>query len=196
MREFGHATLERAGGVLDVAGGGSSALSWELCVRRGASCTVVDPRPLKLKGRRAAALQRRAESADELENAWRACAAALATHLGASAPAPVHVPMPLPIRTIVWSLRLGGRCHPAQLQCLFGDAAHIEAHTELRQAVQRAALLVGFHPDEATDFIVDAALTSRKPFAVVPCCVFPKLFKLLGKLNANFLPYCVRRGRR
>jgi hypothetical protein len=29
------------------------------------------------------------------------------------------------------------------------------------------------HPDEATEPIVDAAVLLRKPFAVVPCCVFP-----------------------
>ena len=29
------------------------------------------------------------------------------------------------------------------------------------------------HPDQATDLIVDAALRYGKPFAVVPCCVFP-----------------------
>ena len=29
------------------------------------------------------------------------------------------------------------------------------------------------HPDEATEPIVNVALRHRKPFAVVPCCVFP-----------------------
>jgi len=39
-----------------------------------------------------------------------------------------------------------------------------------------AAAVVGLHPDEATEAIVDAALAAGKPFAVVPCCVFPALF--------------------
>eukprot|EP00913_Durusdinium_trenchii_P022715 g21332.t1 len=39
-----------------------------------------------------------------------------------------------------------------------------------------AEVVVAMHPDEATDAIVDAALTAQRPFAVVPCCVFPRLF--------------------
>ena len=35
---------------------------------------------------------------------------------------------------------------------------------------------VGLHPDEATEGICDAALAHQRPFAVVPCCVFPNLF--------------------
>ena len=37
-------------------------------------------------------------------------------------------------------------------------------------------VLVGMHPDQATEPIVDFCLRSGKPFAVVPCCVFPELF--------------------
>lgn len=37
----------------------------------------------------------------------------------------------------------------------------------------RVTLIVGLHPDEATEHIVDCALRERIAFAVVPCCVFP-----------------------
>ena len=37
-------------------------------------------------------------------------------------------------------------------------------------------LIVGLHPDEATDAIVDAAVASGVPFAVVPCCTYGRLF--------------------
>ncbi len=40
----------------------------------------------------------------------------------------------------------------------------------------RASLVLGMHPDEVTEAIVDAAIGSRVPFAVVPCCVFSRLF--------------------
>ena len=36
-----------------------------------------------------------------------------------------------------------------------------------------ATLLLGMHPDQATEPIVDLGLALRVPFAVVPCCVFP-----------------------
>ena len=43
-----------------------------------------------------------------------------------------------------------------------GDEADLSAHD----------LIIGLHPDQATEPIVDAALQTRMPFAVVPCCVF------------------------
>ena len=39
-----------------------------------------------------------------------------------------------------------------------------------------SSVLVGMHPDEPTEAIVDTAIALGKPFAVVPCCVFPRLF--------------------
>lgn len=37
-------------------------------------------------------------------------------------------------------------------------------------------LVVGFHPDQATEATIDLALLLGIPFAVVPCCVFPSEF--------------------
>jgi hypothetical protein len=39
-----------------------------------------------------------------------------------------------------------------------------------------ASVLVGMHPDQATEYIVSCALALRKPWAVVPCCVFAREF--------------------
>ena len=33
-------------------------------------------------------------------------------------------------------------------------------------------IIIGMHPDQATEPIIDMALKYQKPFAVVPCCVF------------------------
>lgn len=42
--------------------------------------------------------------------------------------------------------------------------------------IEKASLLLGMHPDEATDSIFDVAIKFDKPFAVVPCCVFGQKF--------------------
>ena len=50
-------------------------------------------------------------------------------------------------------------------------------------------IIVGMHPDRATEFIVDCALLLNKSFAIVPCCVFPKAFSerrlKCGKCTGN-----------
>eukprot|EP00438_Fugacium_kawagutii_P000957 Skav224468 [mRNA] locus=scaffold1302:448917:449285:- [translate_table: standard] len=46
------------------------------------------------------------------------------------------------------------------------------------ELVQQSSALVALHPDEATEQVVDAALKLQKPFLVVPCCVFARLFPL------------------
>lgn len=47
---------------------------------------------------------------------------------------------------------------------------------EEREVLRASSAFVGMHPDEATEWIVDTALRERRPFAVVPCCVFADLF--------------------
>ena len=39
-----------------------------------------------------------------------------------------------------------------------------------------AVVIVGMHPDQATEAIVDLSLEFSRPFAVVPCCVFAHMF--------------------
>lgn len=44
------------------------------------------------------------------------------------------------------------------------------------------------HPDEPTGRLVDMALQTGKSFAVVPCCVFAKLYSLFG---FHYLSLCL-----
>ena len=39
-----------------------------------------------------------------------------------------------------------------------------------------ASALIALHPDEATCLVIDAAVKHRKPFIIVPCCVFARVF--------------------
>ena len=62
-----------------------------------------------------------------------------------------------------------------QLEICF-DESTLKSNGQLRDALQRCKLVIGMHADGATEYIVDASLKYRKPFVVVPCCVFPNLF--------------------
>ena len=42
--------------------------------------------------------------------------------------------------------------------------------------MQNCSIVVGMHPDQAAEYIVDAALLARKPFALVPCCTYSQEF--------------------
>ena len=62
------------------------------------------------------------------------------------------------------------------------EAAHIKRSFDasgmhdasFAATLRNCSAIVGMHPDQATGAVVDAALALRKPFAVVPCCVFPE----------------------
>lgn len=56
------------------------------------------------------------------------------------------------------------------------DEYSLQSSHELQDTVQNATLLIGLHADGATEAIVDAALKYNKPFVVVPCCVFHRIF--------------------
>ena len=58
------------------------------------------------------------------------------------------------------------------LRARFDAAFEAEQHALLASA----SALVGMHPDQATEPIVDVALRLGRPFAVVPCCVFAREF--------------------
>jgi len=60
-----------------------------------------------------------------------------------------------------------------------GLDATVEAEVPTSRAmwdrIEHCSAIVGMHPDGATEAIVDFALASNKPFAVVPCCVYSAL---------------------
>ena len=52
-----------------------------------------------------------------------------------------------------------------------------------------AKLVVGFHPDQATDYAIELARVLGVPVAVVPCCVFPSDFPHRRMANGSKVKY-------
>ena len=48
--------------------------------------------------------------------------------------------------------------------------------SEALSLILRTRLVAGFHPDQATESLMDLAAVLNVPFAIVPCCVFPSEF--------------------
>lgn len=67
--------------------------------------------------------------------------------------------------------RQPGFTPPPQL-CEYFAPDTAAADTEAGAAARACAAIVGLHPDQATDAIVEVALALRRPFAVLPCCVY------------------------
>lgn len=69
------------------------------------------------------------------------------------------------------------------------DSPRITSSLKAIEIFQKVKLFVGFHPDEATEAIVDLAIKKQIPFIIVPCCVFPKHFpnrRLGGKSVSTY----------
>jgi hypothetical protein len=67
-----------------------------------------------------------------------------------------------------------GAAQPLHVARPFGDG--LLKIPEYDTLLKQASCLVGLHPDECTEAILDKALLYGKPVAIVPCCVFPQMF--------------------
>jgi hypothetical protein len=63
---------------------------------------------------------------------------------------------------------------PNYAQTYFDD--DFVKHEHYSKLFHEAGFVIGFHPDQATEPIVDMALKHKKPFVIVPCCVFSREF--------------------
>lgn len=53
----------------------------------------------------------------------------------------------------------------------------IECYEDALQIIQNCSVVVGMHPDQATEHLIEFCLRNKKPFAVFPCCVCYKQFQ-------------------
>lgn len=60
--------------------------------------------------------------------------------------------------------------------------------------VQNCNALIGLHPDQTTEDILDISLEYNKSIAIVPCCVFPSFFPIRklqdGTMVNNHAQFC------
>ena len=159
VETFGVEALSRGSGVLDVAGGRGD-VSFELHTKRGVPCTLVEPRERKLNRMQhkwlKARVRKEAKNGREEDGNGREEAGN-----GSDAATPPSHRTDAPIADDA-----GVLC--AQVREMFTP--------ENWHKFEECAVVVGMHPDEATESIVDFAVARGKPFAVVPCCVFPAMF--------------------
>lgn len=143
--------------ILDIAGG-SGQLAFQLGVRRGFNITVVDPRPLHLNRNQRRTLQWQRES--DLRR--------LPGTRDPSLPEENYGHHFHEIDHQTWLVG-GGDARVQHLAQWFDDEFVVS-----NDVWRDCSVVLGMHPDEATEDIVDLALAHDKPFAVVPCCVFWK----------------------
>jgi hypothetical protein len=80
-----------------------------------------------------------------------------------------------------------------------GEVGRVTNAAQARELLKSARLIVGFHPDQATEPCIDLAIALRIPFVVCPCCVFPSQFssrRLHGRSVSSyddFLRYLLRK---
>jgi hypothetical protein len=64
-------------------------------------------------------------------------------------------------------------------EALYGDGSHLtDRKDHVSSKIENCSIIVGMHPDQATEPIVDMALRLNKCFAILPCCVMPSLFTM------------------
>ena len=195
LEEFGAEALCSGTGVVDVAGG-RGEISFELSQRRGIPCSVIDPRlpgcaKLNNAQRRFVA-QANKEGRALLKPTY--FATLMTPDLWATAPVQVGIS-----ETYAAGADRGGDTGAELSQTESASTApatqspyqavqrHGNYHgtppelaaserSRLVQTLNGASIIVGMHPDQATEHIVSCALALGKPWAVVPCCVFSREF--------------------
>lgn len=75
-----------------------------------------------------------------------------------------------------FEVQAGAPLAPIQKQCMFEDSFVDDSNENTKRSFDDCQLVIGMHPDEATDPIVEISLRRNKPFAIVPCCVYWRLF--------------------
>mmetsp|Transcript_26373 Transcript_26373/g.45007 ORF Transcript_26373/g.45007 Transcript_26373/m.45007 type:complete len:366 (+) Transcript_26373:357-1454(+) len=154
--------------ILDVAGG-KGELSARLSLCHSLNVIMIDPRPADIASVYTNSV------VPKLPNKWQASLEERLRH------SPTFVQDKLETKFSQLVMPFTSPAPPLfaiqSSECEDGLESCCYAEKDLDDAVRNASVLIGLHADGATEAIVDAALLYQKPFVVVPCCVFPNLFR-------------------
>ena len=148
--EFGYDYLKN-GVILDIAGG-KGEVAFECSILRGLRTIVLDPRPVKTTKKQLRQLKFRLEAQLKVGKGLQVS----------------------PLCRFLYHKRYAARAIDSIQTWFYEDFATLKI--EEIELVRSASILVGLHPDSATDAIMKVAIRYCKPFAIVPCCVFPTQF--------------------
>lgn len=56
------------------------------------------------------------------------------------------------------------------------DGLELSDYEQCIDVIRDCSVVVGMHPDQAAEHIIRFCLANRKPFAIVPCCVYSSQF--------------------
>ena len=172
--------------VLDVAGGRGD-LCFELSALRNIPCTSVDPRGRKLNKKQHRYLKERTRN--EHDNKRSNTTTNEITNGNDHVNGSNHSREEFEKGdnyTIVAEEKKEEPLSPwgQHLSCLFHSNFFDNEQSKM-DLLPKISLIVGLHPDEATEHIIDCCLAKGIPFAVAPCCVF----QLEGK-RMSFRDWC------
>ena len=197
---FGIDFLRSGSGVLDVAGGGSGGggLAFQLLNYSGIQATVIDPRPpvhnkavevLTYSGAQRRAPFNAAYDTDVTPRGEPARRPRFICRYVNSSPefvapateaAPASRPKKSPRGSSSDSPHRGAAeepiCTPGSTSPGDGGGptylGEVTNDSSISSIIAECSVVCGLHPDGATEPLVDFAIAHRKPFIVVPCCVF------------------------
>eukprot|EP01064_Diplonema_japonicum_P007975 TRINITY_DN15555_c0_g2_i1.p1 TRINITY_DN15555_c0_g2~~TRINITY_DN15555_c0_g2_i1.p1 ORF type:complete len:465 (+),score=122.88 TRINITY_DN15555_c0_g2_i1:63-1457(+) len=171
IEQYGKEGLKKGTGVLDIAGG-NGAVTFEFHVKNNVPCTLVDPRPQKLvkahrRYLRMKDKERRTDEAKAVQNEEEEeedVGFDIFNTEGDQAEEAAESAEPVTSGLVPDQAFLP---HAQQL---------LDEEFTTTELFKNSSLLVGMHPDQATDIIVDSALAHSKPFVIAPCCIFAHMF--------------------
>lgn len=164
-------------------------MTFELAHVHGIRCTLVDPRPLRLTKQQQRQLQAAGRAAaihtltgEQLQGLPQGLspgvprrAAVDVADASAGAGADSADASDSNAAAAAAGASPEGALALHQVQAWFGPELWRSASWRQRFA-RGFSLVLACHPDQATDPALDYALEAELPFAIVPCCVFPRLF--------------------